>query len=151
MRIISKNPEQTEDVAIKILRKIMALPEPKEAVVLALSGDLGAGKTTFSQFLGKRLGVKNTMQSPTFLLIKRYETFNPFFENFFHIDAYRIEKEDEIAKLGFDKITKNHKNIVVIEWPEKIQNILPSDALQINFRHGNDENERIIEIPDELY
>ncbi|MEI6478871.1 MAG: tRNA (adenosine(37)-N6)-threonylcarbamoyltransferase complex ATPase subunit type 1 TsaE [bacterium] len=150
MKIVSKTPEQTEDLAVKILRRITALPPKKTATVLSLKGDLGSGKTTFSQFFAKRLGVKETIQSPTFLIIKRYQTFNHIFKNFFHIDAYRIENENEILNLDFSKTIEDPENIILIEWPEKIPSLIPSDAFEIYFDHGDNENERIINVPDEL-
>ena len=150
MQIVSKTPEQTEDIAVKILRRLTALPPKNSATVLTLKGDLGSGKTTFSKFLGRRLGVKEQVTSPTFLLIKRYPTFNPSFKNFFHIDAYRIEKESEISNLGFTEMLSNPENIVAIEWPEKIPSLIPSDAYEISFEHGINEDERIINVPDEL-
>lgn len=150
MEFISKTPEQTEEIAVKILRRITALPPKNSATVLTLKGDLGSGKTTFSQFLAKRLGVKGAIQSPTFLLIKRYPTFNHVFKNFFHIDAYRIEKESEISNLGFAEMLSNPENIIAIEWPEKIKNLIPADAINISFSHGTSENERIIEIPEDF-
>ncbi len=151
MRIISKTPEETENIAVKILRRLTALPPQKTATVLSLKGDLGSGKTTFSQFLAKRLGVKGAIQSPTFLLIKRYPTFNHIFQNFFHIDAYRIEKESEFSNLGFSEMISNPENIIAIEWPEKISGLIPSDAYEISFEHGENQNERIINVPDEIF
>ncbi|MEI8338034.1 MAG: tRNA (adenosine(37)-N6)-threonylcarbamoyltransferase complex ATPase subunit type 1 TsaE [bacterium] len=150
MRFISKNLEQTEGIVVKILRRLTALPPKNSATVLTLKGDLGSGKTTFSQFLAKRLGVKEGVTSPTFLLIKRYPTFNHVFQNFFHIDAYRIEKESEFSNLGFEETLKNPENIIAIEWPEKIPTLIPNDAFEISFEHGENELERIINIPEEL-
>jgi tRNA threonylcarbamoyladenosine biosynthesis protein TsaE len=150
MQIVSKSLEETENIVVKILRKITALPPKDSATVLALKGDLGSGKTTFSQFLAKRLGVKESIQSPTFLIIKRYQTFNHVFQNFFHIDAYRLDNEKEILNLGFSEMLQNPENIISIEWPEKISSLIPSDAFQISFEHGENENERIIDVPEEL-
>ena len=150
MKIVSKTPEQTEEIAVKILRRLTALPSKKTATILSLKGDLGSGKTTFSQYLAKRLGVKGPVQSPTFLLMKKYPTFNHIFQNFFHIDAYRIEKESESSNLGFSEIISNPENIIAIEWPEKISNLIPQDSYEISFEHGESESERIINVPDEL-
>jgi len=150
VKIVSKTPEQTEEIAVKILRRLTALPPKKTATVLSLKGDLGSGKTTFSQFLAKRLGVKGVIQSPTFVLIKKYPTFNHVFQNFFHIDTYRIEKESDFSNLGFSEIIMNPENIIAIEWPEKIANLIPSDSFVVSFEHGENESERIINVPDEL-
>lgn len=120
-------------------------PNTQGATVLLLSGDLGAGKTTFSQRVGMKFGIEKTMPSPTFVLIRRYELKNKLFENIFHIDAYRLESEKEIEKLGFEEIVKNPKNLVLIEWPEKIKKILPKKVFKISIEHIN-EKERLVEV-----
>ncbi len=108
------------------------------AFVIALRGDLGGGKTTFIQGFAKGLGVKEKILSPTFNIYKRYG-------NFYHFDCYRIEKSEEILALGFKEIVSNPKNIVAIEWAEKIEKILPKDIKWIIFEFI-DETTRSIDI-----
>ncbi len=108
------------------------------ALVVALRGDLGGGKTTFIQGFAKGLGIREKILSPTFNIYKRYG-------NFYHFDCYRIEKPREILSLGFKEIISNPKNIVAIEWAEKIEDILPKDTQWINFEFIN-ENTRSIDI-----
>jgi tRNA threonylcarbamoyladenosine biosynthesis protein TsaE len=104
------------------------------ATVIALTGDLGVGKTAFTKELAKLLGVSHEVTSPTFVIMKSYPIpSHPFFKTLTHIDAYRIESEDEIRVLGFAELLKDPTQLICIEWPEKIQNSIPTDALTISF------------------
>ncbi|WP_035785068.1 tRNA (adenosine(37)-N6)-threonylcarbamoyltransferase complex ATPase subunit type 1 TsaE [Jeotgalicoccus psychrophilus] len=106
--------------------------------VILLSGDLGSGKTTFSQFLGKYLGVKRHMTSPTFNIIKSYNAD----VKLHHMDCYRLEDSEE--DLGFDEYF-NDTDIALVEWPQFIAEFLPEDAIKINIQYEN-ENERLVTI-----
>ena len=111
-----------------------ACVQKKTAMVVALTGDLGVGKTAFTKELAKILGVSHEVTSPTFVIMKSYPiSTHPFFKTLTHIDAYRIESEDEIRVLGFAELLKDPTQLICIEWPEKIQNNIPSDALTISF------------------
>ena len=114
-----------------------------QATVIALQGDLGAGKTTFAQEVGKILGVRENMHSPTFVIMKVYEVDFKGFKNLIHIDAYRIEKEGELLHLGWNEIIKEPENLVLIEWPENVPGLIPKNAIKILFKHV-DENTREI-------
>ena len=125
------------------------------AVVIGLSGDLGSGKTTFTQQFGALLGIEETIASPTFVLEKIYKITPDFvgvFEHLIHIDAYRIESEQEMKQLGWEEIISNPKNILMVEWPERIAGLMPAGHIQVKFEHGDDRDEgehetvRIIEI-----
>lgn len=103
------------------------------AQVLALSGDLGAGKTAFTKELASLLGISYDITSPTFVIMKSYPIpAHPFFKTFVHIDAYRIESDDEMRVLGLTEILCDSTNLVCIEWPEKIQMLIPKDAYTIS-------------------
>ncbi len=108
--------------------------------IFALSGDLGSGKTTFLQGFAKGFGIKNKIVSPTFILMRTYG-------NFYHLDLYRFEEnvEKEVENLGLFDLMKNSKNIIAIEWAEKIKEVLPKETVWIRFETLN-ENERKIEI-----
>ena len=106
--------------------------------VILLSGDLGSGKTTFSQFLGKYLGVKRHMTSPTFNIIKSYNANIKLH----HMDCYRLEDSDE--DLGFDEYF-NDTDIALVEWPQFIAEFLPDEVINININYL-DESERLVEI-----
>ena len=130
----TKSFEQTqklgEEFALVIARKLNEVKltkQSKTAVVLALEGSLGGGKTTFLQGFAKGLGVKEKILSPTFVIMKR-------FGNFYHFDCYRINKPEEILELGFEEIISNPKNIVAIEWPERIKKVLPKNLITIKFK-----------------
>ena len=108
-------------------------------LVIALHGDLGAGKTAFVQELGKYLDVEETITSPTFTLMKQYELENQYFEMLVHIDAYRFESEAEAGPLRLSEIFDTSNIIVCLEWPEQIPSIVPSSAVQISIGIGLDD------------
>jgi len=108
------------------------------ATILALYGDLGVGKTTITKEIAKQLGVSEKVISPTFVIMKIYKTNNKKFKNLIHIDAYRLEKSKEIEQLGFKDLIKNKNNLIIIEWPEKVEDYLPSNTHKIILEHKND-------------
>jgi len=107
--------------------------EPREhAYVIALSGNLGAGKTTFSQELAKQLGVTESVASPTFVIMKQYALTNQRFERLVHIDAYRLESAEELQTLHIESVLSDKDTIVLLEWPEHVQDCIPGDATTIS-------------------
>ena len=90
------------------------------ASVIFLNGDLGAGKTTFSQEVAKTLGVEDRVISPTFILKKEYRTTHPYFKKLIHIDAYRFNDPKEGRVLRLEDDLEERSNLIIIEWPEKI-------------------------------
>ncbi len=122
---------------------LMAAERPKnKAVVLSFQGDLGAGKTTFVQELAQQLGVTDIVTSPTFTIMKQYQTTHPQFSELVHIDAYRIEELDELRPLQFSQLLEQAHTLICIEWPEKIAPVLPPDHIHISIEI--DETERRI-------
>jgi tRNA threonylcarbamoyladenosine biosynthesis protein TsaE len=113
------------------------------AQVLALYGELGAGKTTLTQNLAQILGVKDDVNSPTFTIMKNYEADDKNFKNLIHIDAYRLDKEDELTNLGWQEILENKDNLIIIEWPERVPNLIPQNSINIKLEHI-DEGKRSI-------
>lgn len=107
----------------------------KPGDVLALEGDLGAGKTTFTKGLAQGLGVKRTVNSPTFTIVKEYVGRLPFY----HIDAYRLEDAGE--ELGFEEYLEGG-GVTVVEWPTRIDDLLPSEILWIELKRLKREDER---------
>lgn len=118
----------------------------KHALMITLKGNLGAGKTTFVQGFLRGLGVRKKITSPTFVLMKTYNLRLTTYNKAIHIDCYRIKSAKEILDLDWKEIISNPKNIVLIEWPERISKILPKQKIQINFKHGKKENERLVVI-----
>ncbi|KKP90988.1 MAG: ATP-binding protein [Candidatus Nomurabacteria bacterium GW2011_GWD2_36_14] len=134
--------EDIEKKAIEILEMVSNMPKEK-AVVIALSGDLGVGKTTMTQEIAKHLGVMENVISPTFVIMKIYKTKNEIFKNLIHIDAYRLENDEEILMLGWKDMIEDRENLIILEWPERIGGFLPEDAHKINIEH-KDETTRSI-------
>jgi tRNA threonylcarbamoyladenosine biosynthesis protein TsaE len=109
------------------------------AIVVALSGDLGAGKTTFVQQIAQILGVTETVTSPTFVIMKSYETSDSTFERLVHMDAYRIEDDSELAPLNFSAVLAQPKTLLCIEWAERISTFLPVHTIKMDLEslpHG---------------
>ncbi len=100
--------------------------------VVTLYGDLGSGKTTFAQGLAQGLGVKRRIISPTFVIVRSYKI---SIKHIYHIDLYRITNGRDIEGLGLSEIIENPQNIVVIEWPEKMGNLLPKNRWEIKFEY----------------
>lgn len=134
-KVKTHGPQETQDIALKLSKKILLKKPKKSAVVLALQGDLGAGKTTFVQGFALGLGIQEKVLSPTFILMRRFDIDSFIFKNFYHIDCYRLENEKDLEVLGFKEILNNPENIIAIEWPEKISNILPQKVIEIKFKH----------------
>lgn len=103
--------------------------------IIALSGELGTGKTTFIQGFARSLGIKEKIISPTFILIRQHKIPKTN-RTLYHIDLYRLEKTPEVKELGLEEIWSNPKNIVLIEWAEKIENLLPQNTLSIKIKKG---------------
>ncbi len=115
----------------------------KGSVVITLSGDLGSGKTTLTQAIGKQLGVKNKIISPTFVIMKKYPLKNKKFKELIHIDTYRLEKKEDIVHLGWEKIISENGNLVIVEWPELIEELIPQNAIKIKLTHINEKTRGI--------
>lgn len=150
-KFFTKSHDETQKIARDVAQAILA-SSPKSArrqtaVVLALQGDLGAGKTTFVQGFARALGVDEVVNSPTFIILKKFNVSQNVLQNlrprkvyykyFYHIDCYRLDKSEDIMHLGFKEIITNPENIVAIEWPEKISSLLPKEnIISVNFGHG---------------
>jgi tRNA threonylcarbamoyladenosine biosynthesis protein TsaE len=141
---VTTNYKQTQKLGAKFAKEILlSKTSQKNAVVVALSGNLGGGKTTFLQGFAKGLGVKEKILSPTYVIMKKFVIPAKAGIQFFHFDCYRLNKPEDILELGFEKIISNPKNIIAVEWPEKIKKVLPKNIIKINFKFI-DENIREI-------
>ncbi len=130
--------KELAEVATKVLAVAGALPQTA-AVVLALKGDLGSGKTTFTQTLARALGVTEPVTSPTFVIMKGYELEGQIFDTLIHIDAYRLETSVEMTVLGFANLIATPRILIVIEWAEKISDLLPEQTINLTFNIEGDE------------
>ena len=142
MKGVIQNLEEMQKIASGFA--INLLPKNKGATIVGLYGELGAGKTTFTQAVAKAFGIEEKVISPTFVIEKIYELTSQKFTHLIHIDAYRIEKSEELIHLGWQNIISDPRNLIFIEWPEKISDIMPSH-IKINFKHIS-ENSREFEI-----
>jgi tRNA threonylcarbamoyladenosine biosynthesis protein TsaE len=147
MRTITYSEKETFAFAKKFAAGL------KGGEVIGLVGDLGAGKTIFAKGLAAGLGVKNTINSPTFVLMKVYQCHSRHalhppkntkqhdstvlkrkskITKFVHVDAYRIKKADELSAIGLEEYFNRPDTVVVIEWADKIKKILPNNSLNVN-------------------
>ena len=154
--MISKDIKNTEEIAKKFLKQISK--QNKTATVVGLYGDLGTGKTTFTQMMAKTLGIKRKVNSPTFVIMKKYilplpkgsarrarGSKSPLlipplrrggeFKYLFHIDAYRLKNEKELLALGWGEMILSPENLIFIEWPENIKKAMPKKHHQIHIKH----------------
>jgi len=134
MEKITINYNETVDLGRSLAKEFIGFKEQKKgALIIALKGDLGAGKTTFMQGFAKGLQIKDNLLSPTFIIFNRYSLKLDKFKNLYHFDCYRIEREEEIINLEFDEIISNKENIVCIEWPENIEKLIPEESIFVSF------------------
>jgi tRNA threonylcarbamoyladenosine biosynthesis protein TsaE len=158
MKIISYSSQETSLFAESFIAKIKN--RVVHAMVIGLYGDLGSGKTTFTQAVAKALGIETIVTSPTFVIEKIYKIDkdkmdtkkiearhkqSTAFTHLIHIDAYRLEKSDELVRLGWNEIIADRTNLVLIEWPEKVIDIMPDDHVKLKFTFI-DETTRVIEV-----
>lgn len=133
----------------RIVERVLGLlPEAGDkAALIELSGDLGAGKTTFVQLLAKELGVEGAVQSPTYVLAKFYPISYGRFTTLVHIDAYRLKDAGEFAALKPEGFLRDPNAIVCVEWPERVEGALPRADVTVKFSSdGAGEGERYIEV-----
>lgn len=138
MKYTTYSAEETQELGKKIAQKY------QHGGIFTLFGDLGTGKTTFTQGFAQGLGIRNRIISPTFIVMRQY----PIPEDktyFYHIDLYRLEKINQLEEIGLSEIFQNPKNIVLIEWAEKLDKLFPKNAIKIKFKQTT-ENNREIEI-----
>lgn len=141
--MLSVSLKETQKIADDFL-KSLSNQNFKSATVVGLHGDLGSGKTTFVQCVARALGITEHITSPTFLIIKTYKLKTKNYKLLYHLDAYRLKSGDELLKLGWQELAQDPKNLIFIEWPERVEEILPSDCLKIIFEFV-DETTRVIE------
>lgn len=136
MEYFSENLKETQEIGKNLAEEI------KKRRIFIIKGDLGAGKTTLVQGFAKGLGISQKVNSPTFILMNKY----PFKKNKFlyHLDLYRINKKKELESLDIKEVINNKNNIVMIEWPEKIKDILPKDTVYIEMKVLEENKRKII-------
>jgi len=154
MIIRTSSGEELQSAAADFVRTLAPMPS---ATVVTLSGDLGAGKTTFAQGIAKALGVAEAVTSPTFVIEKVYPIrdaphsngageLQSGFKRLIHIDAYRLSGAQQLEVLKWDELLKDAGNLIVLEWPEKVAEAIPEWAVALRFDIDGDG--RIINIHD---
>lgn len=155
-QVITNSFEETQQFGFELAQNL------QDVKIIALHGDLGAGKTTFVQGFAKGLGITKQIISPTFIIMREYEIPELFLSEqseskdkdslrqaqakqfFYHVDLYRIESEKDVEGLGLLEIIKDDSSIVVIEWPEKIENLLPDKRIDLFFQYIDDDKRIIV-------
>jgi tRNA threonylcarbamoyladenosine biosynthesis protein TsaE len=141
---VSKNIEDTRKLAADFLQNLKT--SQNGATVVCLSGDLGSGKTAFAKEAGDIVGIpRDEITSPTFVIMKIFDIQHPDFKRLIHIDAYRLQKESELINLGWNEMVAEPKNLILIEWPEMVEGLIPKEARTIKFTFV-DEQTRMIEM-----
>ncbi len=132
MEIITKSADETKKAGRDFSNKL------KAGSVVALVGELGAGKTTFIQGVAEGLGITQRVNSPTFIIMRSYD-------DFYHVDLYRLDEhiKDEVTNLGLLDLVREGKSIILIEWAEKIRDLLPKDAIWIKIEDNGEDQRRI--------
>lgn len=146
LAMITHSPEETIKYGRILAKKL------KGGEVIGLSGDLGGGKTTFVKGLAQGLGIKETITSPTFVLLKEYKLRPKGHLRgglLVHMDAYRVESENDLKSIGIEDYLVRSNVILVIEWAEKIKKYLPKNTIYIKFEFI-DENKREIKIKNDF-
>jgi len=140
------SPNQTKKLGRKIAQEVLKNSVNKQAIIIALKGELGSGKTIFLQGFAKELNVKEKILSPTFVILKRFriKDARKKFNNFYHIDCYRIQDAKELVDLGFKEIIKDPRNIVAVEWADRIKKIIPKHSFWIEFDFIDKNKRRIL-------
>lgn len=118
------------------------------AAVLALEGDLGAGKTSLVQQIAEALGVVRDVPSPTFVIMRSYEAKHPRFKRLVHIDAYRIEDERELLPLRLEEVFADAEALVCVEWPKRLFGALPQERFDITLSVVDQETRTLAADPD---
>jgi tRNA threonylcarbamoyladenosine biosynthesis protein TsaE len=148
---ITKSSIETQKLGKMLSREL------KNGGIIAIEGELGSGKTTFTQGFLKGLKIKGPYTSPTFLVIKNYKKkipnpksqylnkskiTNPKIQNIYHVDTYRVNSKD-ILNLGWEEIAADKNNIIIVEWADRIKKIIPTGALWIKFKWINNNTREI--------
>ena len=137
----SKSVTETKKIAKNIAKTF------KGGEVLGLVGNLGTGKTHFTKGLAEYFEIKNPITSPTFVVMKVYDIKgNKYINKMSHADAYRLETGEDALAIGLGEYIENNKCLTVIEWAERIKDVLPKDTIWVKFNYGDSDNERIINI-----
>lgn len=147
IEVLSRSEETTKNIAKEIWQKYVH-SAGKRAIVFALQGEMGAGKTIFTKGLALAMGINDTVTSPTFSLMNEYSGNKKQGSFLTHIDAWRMSSEEELSQLGFENFIKN-RSVVSIEWAERVADTIrefddEAIIIWVKLLYGKSENERLI-------
>ncbi|MBR3296474.1 MAG: tRNA (adenosine(37)-N6)-threonylcarbamoyltransferase complex ATPase subunit type 1 TsaE [Firmicutes bacterium] len=135
-KIVLKNLNDTEVFGRELAEGLVP------GSVVAMTGDLGTGKTTLAKAVAKGLGVKEELSSPTFTVVREYRSGRlPLY----HFDVYRVYDPDELFELGFDEYIHGN-GVCLIEWADLIEDLLPTERVDVKISFGENEDERTVEL-----
>jgi tRNA threonylcarbamoyladenosine biosynthesis protein TsaE len=138
-KIITKKSEETAEVGEELARYLADREGPR---ILCLYGQLGSGKTTFTQGFARGLGITSRLLSPTFIIVRRYQIPKKDFY-LYHVDLYRLHMVTELAGIGLPEIFSDLASYTVIEWAERLGGLLPDDRIDIHFGVTGDDTHSI--------
>jgi tRNA threonylcarbamoyladenosine biosynthesis protein TsaE len=139
-QIISRSEQETNTIGQAIAQQL------KKGDVVCLTGNLGTGKTMLSKAIAKGLGIRELVTSPTYTIVQEYEGDIPFF----HFDVYRIDDINEMFEIGFEEYLLRD-GVCLIEWADRISDILPEDCIWIHMYYGQKTEERVIKMNKPLF
>lgn len=145
IKIHKKDIAKISDLLLKKVSKT----KTNKAKIIAMFGNLGAGKTTLTQQIAKDLGIKSSVSSPTFVIMKIYKVnsssiFFKYFKKLIHIDAYRLDNSKDLEKIGWGDLYEDKENLIIIEWPENVKDCLDFKTHFVYLKHDTEET-RILE------
>ncbi len=144
LEITTWSPKETKQLAELFARELTTSDVARKgALVVALEGDLGSGKTTFTQGFARGLGVREKVLSPTFVIMRHHNIRRSNLRIFMHMDAYRIENIKELRALGWQNILKDKGAIILVEWADRIRSALPKNRITLVFEFVNETTRKI--------
>ncbi|MBI2640263.1 MAG: tRNA (adenosine(37)-N6)-threonylcarbamoyltransferase complex ATPase subunit type 1 TsaE [Candidatus Sungbacteria bacterium] len=142
LEVVTKSPRETQKVAQMLARTLLK----SHFNTIALEGELGAGKTTFVQGFAGALGIREKIQSPTFVLLKIYKIKKGRVRHLIHIDCYRLKSAEALIHLGLKNLLEDKDAIILIEWADRVRKFLPKNTVWVRFKHGSNHRERILKL-----
>jgi tRNA threonylcarbamoyladenosine biosynthesis protein TsaE len=139
---ITKNAEETKRFGAELANFFIKYQSSTSAIVICLYGELGSGKTTCVQGMLEGFGLEGRFLSPTFVITRQYDA-KRIQKNVYHMDCYRLNSEADIEAIGFQELVGDKANIVIVEWAERLGNVLPKNRMDIYFETKDDSNHKI--------
>jgi tRNA threonylcarbamoyladenosine biosynthesis protein TsaE len=136
---LSRSAKQTQNLAAMIL----AMAAANQVNVISVKGEMGAGKTTLIQGMGRELGLNRNLPSPTFILIRSYQLNTEPWKKLYHVDLYRLKTADEMRSTDLAELWQDRKNLVVVEWAERAEAVLPQKRVEVEIKAGEKNNRQI--------